>query len=367
MFARVSLPAGVLLLLGAVTPAFASAQPPTPAVRAGAAVYESACAACHGHDGKGVAREAAGHAWPLPDFTDCRFASPERRDDWTIVIREGGPVRAFSRAMPAFGDALSSAEIAAAISHLRTFCAAPRWPVGDLNLPRPLATEKAFPENEAVVTFAVPLRDRDNAEARLIYERRIGSRGQVEADIPFATRKINGNWHRGLGDVEAGYKHVLMARAGTIVSGSASLTLPSGKEQYGLGTRLTVFEPSALVGQRLTNRLFAHGQFGLELPLNIASTPNEVFWRAAAGATFNGASAGRAWTPMIELSGHREFEYRDPIRWDLLPQLQVTLSRRQHIKATAGARVPIGGPSRPQIALLALTWDWLDGGLLSGW
>jgi mono/diheme cytochrome c family protein len=365
MFVRFA-SAAIAVAAAIVLSADAAAQSASAAAD-GPAVYQSACAACHGVDGKGVSREAAGHAWPLPDFSDCRFSSPERTDDWTVIIRHGGGARAFNTAMPAYGDALSGAEIAAAVSHLRTFCAAKHWPVGDLNFPRPLATEKAYPENEAVLTFGMPLRERDNGESRLVYERRVGPRGQIEADIPFAARKVGDTWHRGIGDVAAGYKHVLTARAGTIVSGSAGLTLPSGNEQFGLGTRLAIFEPSALIGQRIASRAFVHGQIGFEFPLNIASTPNEVFWRMAGGVTFNGAAAGRAWTPMIELTGHRELEFRDPIRWDLLPQLQVTLSRRQHIRASAGVRAPIGGPSRPPGALLAVTWDWFDGGLAAGW
>jgi hypothetical protein len=151
------------------------------------------------------------------------------------------------------------------------------------------------------------------------------------------------------------------------VSGTAELTLPSGNERYGLGTRLVVLETSALAGQRIGRRSFAHLQAGVALPLNIASTPNEVFWRGAFGTTLNSGRASAAWTPMMEVAAHRETEYRDPIRWDLIPQLQVTLSRRQHITATAGARVAVAGPSRVSTVLVSFGWDWFDGGIFEGW
>jgi cytochrome c553 len=341
----------------------------TDAAGDGAAVYRAACAACHGADGRGLTRDALGEAWPVPDFTSCRFAAGERLDDWRAIIRHGGPVRAFRRTMPAFGDALSGPDIRAVASHLRSFCRSAFWPVGDLNFPRALVTEKAFPENDIVVAASMPVQDTDSGELHVIYERRLGPRGQVEAVLPFATRLLGTQWHRGVGDVAFGYKQLLTARArsGTLVSAAASLTLPTGSVRYGLGTRLAVLEMSALASQRLPRRAFLHSQVGFAYPLNIASTPNEVSWRAAVGQTLNAGTSGRAWTPLVEVTAHRELEFRDPIRWDLVPQVQTTLSRRQHITISAGARLPVRGPERPRTALLSLTWDWFDGGLFNGW
>ena len=62
---------------------------------------------------------------PLPDFTDCAFATAEPDPDWHAVVHEGGPIRGLDRHMPAFGDALSPDEIALAVGHLRTFCKEP--------------------------------------------------------------------------------------------------------------------------------------------------------------------------------------------------------------------------------------------------
>ena len=334
----------------------------------GAAIYRDACAACHGHDGKGMPHEEVGNVASIPDFTDCRFNSAERTSDWLAIVRGGGPVRGFSRVMPAFGDALTDGQIELAIGHIRSFCTVSRWPDGDLNFPRPLTTEKAFPESEAVFAFSAPITETDNAEMRIIYERRLGARGQVEAAVPFAARQIGDQWYSGLGDVSAGYKHLLLAsrRSGTLLSAASSLTLPTGNDQHGLGTRLAVLETSALAGQRI-GPAFAHGQVGFEFPLNVASTPNEVFWRGALGTAFTPRADGRMWAPMVELTGHREFEYGDPIRWDLIPQLQVSLSRRRHIAVTGGARIPIGGPSRPSTAMVSLNWDWYEGTLWDGW
>ena len=53
---------------------------------------------------------------------------------------------------------------------------------------------------------------------------------------------------------------------------------------------------------------------------------------------------------------------------DLVSQLQVTLSRRQHMKLGAGARIPLTDTSqRPTRVAVYLLWDWFDGGLVEGW
>ena len=113
----------------------------------GRALYQSACAACHGTDGRGNTPSTVGFDTPIPDFTDCSFATPEPDADWLAVMHEGGPARAFDRRMPAFGEAVAAAQLQQILDYTRTFCTDPAWPRGELNLPRALVTEKAFPEN----------------------------------------------------------------------------------------------------------------------------------------------------------------------------------------------------------------------------
>jgi hypothetical protein len=64
----------------------------------------------------------------------------------------------------------------------------------------------------------------------------------------------------------------------------------------------------------------------------------------------------------------REMESGARAEWDLVPQLQVSLSRRQHILASAGVRIPVTDrPDRPWQVQAYILWDWFDGGLLDGW
>jgi hypothetical protein len=51
-----------------------------------------------------------------------------------------------------------------------------------------------------------------------------------------------------------------------------------------------------------------------------------------------------------------------------MPEMQVTLSRRQHVRANLGLRIPATNTaSRPVQLMFYLLWDWQDGKLLEGW
>ena len=53
---------------------------------------------------------------------------------------------------------------------------------------------------------------------------------------------------------------------------------------------------------------------------------------------------------------------------DIVPQLQVMLSRRQHVMLNAGVRIPLTRRSeRPTRVVAYILWDWFDGGLFEGW
>ena len=75
------------------------------------------------------------------------------------MIEHGGPSRGFSQIMPVFGKLLTSEEIDDVIAYLRGFCTNQHWARGELNLPRALVTEKAFPEDEVVISSAVNARE----------------------------------------------------------------------------------------------------------------------------------------------------------------------------------------------------------------
>jgi hypothetical protein len=360
----------IVLVAGGSTADAAAATQRSPS-RDGAALFEAACATCHGRDGRGVAPARLGFDTEIPDFTDCSFATVEADADWMAVVHDGGPARAFDRWMPAFGDALTDVELQRVLDHLRGFCPDPSWPRGELNMPRFLVTEKAFPENEAVWTVGVNATGAGAIDNEVLYERRLGARTQFEIAVPLLAQEgADGRWQRGLGDAAFAVKHVLAhsLRRGHILSVAGELILPTGKRSTGLGSGVTTFEPFLAVGQLLPADGFLQAQVGVELPSDARRAGREAFWRVGVGKTFTEGRFGRSWSPMLEWLAARELADDARVQWDVAPQVQVSLNRRQHLLINVGVRVPITGRSgrSPQV-LAYFLWDWFDGGLLDGW
>jgi mono/diheme cytochrome c family protein len=345
----------------------ASAQAEGAAVPAD--VYARACAHCHGVDGRGVDASRLALPVPLPDFTDCQFAPREPDADWLAVAHDGGPARGFDQTMPAFGDALSGEEAEAAVAHVRTFCPSRDWPRGELNLPKALVTEKAFPEDELIWLTTFSVEGTGSFSHKVIYEKRFGPRNQVEFVLPVVAADGPGGWRGGVGDIAVGFKRVLAhshAR-GSIVSATTEVKLPTGDSALGFGNGFAVFEPFVTVGQVLPGDGFLQFQGGVELPLE-GGHARDGFWRTVVGRSFTQGRFGRSWSPMVEVLGAREFESGARTHWDLLPQVQVSLNTRQHVLFNVGVRVPLtdSGPRATQV-LTYILWDWFDGGLFAGW
>ena len=337
----------------------------------GQELYQAACAACHGSDGRGQPVAIRGFDIDPPDFTDCRLTTPEADLDWLSVVHQGGPVRAFDQMMPAFGDELTETQIELVIEHVRTFCVERGWPRGDLNLPRPFLTEKAFPENEVVLTAALTPSHERSIDNQLLYERRVGRRGQYELFVPFAVNgSTGGGWQLGVGDIGAAYKHVLYDSLprGSILAAGGEVKLPTGSAAKGFGKGVTMFEAFGTISQMLPRDGFLHAHAGIEVPADPDLAAKETFWRVAAGKSFMENRWGRAWSPMVELLGARELEDGSGAEWDVLPQLQVSLSTRQHVLLNIGVRMPVSQRKERQTSVLIyLLWDWFDGGFFSGW
>jgi len=324
-----------------------------------------------------VPQSEVGFELSLPDFTDCQFTTREPDEDWIAVAHDGGPARSFSRLMPAFTEVLSPEEVELAVAHVRTFCPNRNWPRGELNLPRALATEKAFPEDEAVFTSSVATEGAGSVSNKLIYEKRFGARNQLELIIPFGWHEgaSSGNptavnWFGGLGDVAFGSKRAIYhdLDKGTIFSVAGEFVLPTGDRDKGFGKGTSVFEPFVSFGQLFPENFFMHAQAGLELPFDTERAEREGFWRVAVGKTLSQRRWGRAWSPMVEFLAARELAGDQNISWDILPQLQWTLSTRQHIMMDVGVRFPLtDSGTRDTQVVFYLLWDWFDGGFTEGW
>jgi mono/diheme cytochrome c family protein len=370
----------VLVALAAISAAAPGARAAEAPRRTGAEVWDAACAACHGADGAGQPRAVLGFDVPVPDLRNCVFATSEPTPDWFAVVHEGGPVRGLNRMMPAYGGALADEEIGRVVDYARGFCRPlPDWPLGDLNLPRGLFTEKAFPENEVVLTSVIALRGPGSVMNELIYEKRLGARSMIEVAVPFGflnmTDTANGTapvgWTAGIGDLGAAFKHAVAhsARTGTIVSLGLDVSVPTGRADRGLGAGVTVFGPFVACGQLLPAGGFVQAHAGADLPTDFDTANPELFWRALLGWSLVPSRFGRMYSPMLEVLGARELGPSDAaVLWDLAPQIQVTLNRRKHIRFNGGALVPVNRTEGRHLQLgTYLLWDWYEGNPLKGW
>jgi len=340
--------------------------------RSGEEIFNQTCAGCHATDGKGAPAASTGINLKIIDLTDCLPTNREPDEDWRAVISEGGPARGFNRMMPAFGEVLTWEEREAVITYTRGFCQEPAWPRGDLNFPRAMVTEKAFVEDEFVVTAAMATRGARNVDGKLIYEQRIFSRQQVEVIVPFGIQKEPGSSRgAGIGDVAMGMKTVLWANlnSGTILSLAGEVGLPTGNADKRYGKGVFLFEPFLALGQRLPWNSFLHFQTGAEIPLQEKQGVElEGFSRLALGTTFTQKHFGRCWSPMIEAVAFRELTADAPTLLDLVPQMQVTLSRRRHVRVSIAATIPtLHRTGRDPQAMVYFLWDWFDGGLFEAW
>lgn len=359
-----------------VTPAtsLVAALPPEPT---GEQIFRQACSTCHAVDGSGAPQSVVGFALPLPnghdfpDFNDCPTNTVEPLGDWVAVASRGGPVRGLDRHMPAFGDALSPDQIERTVKYLWSFCTDPAWPRGDLNFPRAFFTEKAFPENETVWTTGMTARGTRAVTNHLVYEHRIGARGQYEVTVPvdFQHSEENRSWSRGLGDIEVALRRTFYASydRGSIFAAGAAATLPTGNEEQGLGNGFAIFEPFAMYGQMLGTNGFLQLHAGYEIPSDHSKGQNEAFLRAALGYSMaQDQGFGRVWSPMAELIVAKP--KGTAAEWDVVPQMQVSLSKLQHVLVDVGVRVPLNErQSRGPQFLSYVLWDWFDGGLLQFW
>ena len=281
--------------------------------------------------------------------------------------------------MPAFGTALGSDEIDAILRHVRTFCTNDAWPRGEFNLPRPLFTEKAFPEDEIVVTTAVGAGSPGAVDAEFLYEKRFGSNGMVEIALPAgwqgaadasagASAPPDAGSAFGVADLAIGWKQTVHhnLQRGSIFSVGGEVVL-AADGPGGLTDRWAIVEPFAAYGQLLPNDAFIQVQALAEI-MGDRSRDDEMAVRVAFGKTWTEGEFGRAWTPMVELLTTRDLADGAATHLDLVPQVQVALNTRQHILLNVGVRVPaVNRTGRSTEVVAYVLWDWFDGGFLDGW
>jgi len=345
----------------------------------GAEIFRATCAGCHGN-GQGAPQTTVAFAVPVPDFTNCGLTTPETTVDYAAIIRDGGPVRSFSRIMPAFRDLLTPEQIRRVVAYMRSLCSDPAWPRGEFNVPLAQVTEKAFPEDEILLKNITATRGPGVVQNHFIIEKRFLKRDQLEVDVPFVSmQRPESSWVSGLGDASITVKHVFLANVarGTIVSTLAGVVFPTGNPATGFGTGTASFE-AFILGAQLLPALgrtqiippwsYFQYQAGVSLPTNPSRAPRTASWSGALGTTFGLGPITRIWSPMVEVTGTRALVSGAPVDWSVVPQFQVSLSALQHVRASVGVDVPLTQRDTRSTQIVAyILWDTFDGPLFQGW
>jgi mono/diheme cytochrome c family protein len=340
---------------------------------AGQKLFRSACAACHGADGRGTSQDVAGFTRPrtFPDFTACDQTTPEPNINWQDVITHGGRARGFSDIMPSFSAALTPEQVDDLVAYLRSFCKDSRWPRGELNLPRALVTEKAYPEDEVVLSTSFNAQGAPGGTSHIIHEQRFGKNNQIEVDVPVNFQDEKHTWYGGVGDTTLAVKRTFYSnlQSGSIFALQGGVLLPTGSRTRGFGSGTTTFETFAAFDQLFRTNTFIQTQFGADLPRHTDIAPQSIFFNTAIGQSIAvDHGFGRVWSPMMEFVAARDLVDNAKTNWDVVPQMQVTISKRQHIKADLGVRVPITNTTGRNVQIVFyLLWDWQDGRLNEGW
>ena len=148
-------------------------------------------------------------------------------------------------------------------------------------------TEKAFPEDEVVLTSAVNVNGAPGVGSSAIWEKRIGSGGQIEAVVPY-NFVHDGAWASGVGDMILGYKQKVFfsRKSQSIVSVGGEVAAPTGDWTKGTGSGSTIFEMFVAYGQLFPRATFLQFQTGTELPAHPDKVPRAYYARTAMGKTF---------------------------------------------------------------------------------
>jgi hypothetical protein len=108
-----------------------------------------------------------------------------------------------------------------------------------------------------------------------------------------------------------------------------------------------------------------HG--AIELPADTNKSSREVLLRTALGTSLmQDRGFGRAWSPQIEVLWAKPSGGAS--EWDVVPQVQVSLSKLQHVMLAAGVRIPMNARDERSTQFLTyVLWDWFDGSMFDFW
>ena len=308
----------------------------------GDSLYSAWCARCHGADARGTPLASVRTDVPPADLASCAVSTAETEDQWVGVVARGGAAFGLSLDMPSYGEAATPDQIRMVVRYVRSLCRERGWPPGELNFPRAFLVEKAYPENELVVTA-------EGHGQELIYERRAGRRMQFELAVSTVFDSLDRPFDHATTAIKYNIWHSLERRA--LASVGLEASPPLGRSDR------WELEP------------FISG--GFQRPDFVVQGEALAGWEETEGVAAGSLRLGLGrdmdrFVPMIEAGW--DWVRGGPGTLTLHPQTWIRLSKLGHVAGSIGAGVPVNGPDRGHVTLHAfLLWDFGDAPLLKGW
>lgn len=328
----------------------------------GAQLFANHCAACHGATGQADPDNpaVAGFETLPANLADALFNSREPAADWLLVVEYGGPAIGLSAQMPAFGDVLSQAEIEAVVRYAKTLADTRDYPPGEFNYPLALRTKKAFPEDEIVLKIRYTGQDGDDSVRNVLeLEKRFGKRWQGIFEL---AHKSEGG-HDVIEEAEVGFKYALHwdLEKQYIVSAGLMTALPIHDR-----SESDVLIPMLMGARALSDDFLAQGSARLKLPFDKASEGEAEF---AGVVHWMLPKFPRGVFPGLEVVASVPFDNNDTdrVKWSVLPQARIGLTRGGHVALNLGAEIPLSDQSWDYRGYMYLLWDFADGSFFKGW
>lgn len=351
------LAASSVLLLAGTLSAFTDVSAAD--VEAGAAVFRTICATCHGPGGSPDPDSPVvqGLGVVPADLSDPLFNSREPTGDWEMVVKHGGDAMGLAAQMPPHRDALSDEQVEDVIAYVKSMVDTSGYPPGEMNLFLPTRTKKAFPEDEVVYKGRItPETGQDEYKNVLEIEKRVGKAGQVVLELVHEKDAMRNE----LTEIEAGYKRALSWSDRYILSGALIVAKPVDSAD-GDGE----LQAYLAHGTQLSERWILQSSLRLKFPFEGAS---DGAAELAGIVHYVHSPWARRIFPALEVVGDRPFRSRNgDLQWTALPQVRIGLTKGGHVALNLGLELPLSDQSWDKRYYVTLLWDFADGSLLKGW
>ena len=142
-------------------------------------------------------------------------------------------------------------------------------------------------------------------------------------------------------------------------------SLPTGNEAKGFGKGTVVLTPYITGAKGIGEKIELQGSVKIEAPVNKSKGNPELIYGIS--STLILPEGERGIFPGIELLGIKNLGSSEHMI-SLVPKIYIALTKRGHLAISIGREIPIYGGTPFKYRYVGfILWDYVDGGIFSGW